>query len=88
VNVETKEQSMQWMHIHSPNKQKTFKQMSSATKLMAAVFWDRKGLLMVKFMQLRDHNNVRSILQSTKNTAYGHSEQKALNADMQCSTSP
>jgi hypothetical protein len=26
VNVETKEQSKQWMHAHSPNKQNKFKQ--------------------------------------------------------------
>jgi hypothetical protein len=26
VNVETKEQSKQWMHIHSPNKPHKFKQ--------------------------------------------------------------
>jgi histone-lysine N-methyltransferase SETMAR len=50
VNVETKEQSKQWMHTHSPNKPKKFKQMS-ASRLMAAVFWDRKGVLMVGFMQ-------------------------------------
>jgi hypothetical protein len=41
MNVETKEQSKQWMHAHSPNKLKKFKQ-TSARKLMAAVFWDRK----------------------------------------------
>jgi acyl-CoA thioesterase len=47
VNVETKEQ---WMHTHSPNRPMKFKQMS-ARKLMRAVFWDRKGVLMVEFMQ-------------------------------------
>jgi hypothetical protein len=30
VNVETKEQSKQWMHTHSPIKQKKFKQTLSA----------------------------------------------------------
>jgi histone-lysine N-methyltransferase SETMAR len=50
VNVETKEQSKQWMHTHSPNRPEKFKQMS-ARKLMAAVLWDRKGVLMVEFMQ-------------------------------------
>jgi acyl-CoA thioesterase len=39
------------MNMHSPNKQKKFKQMLSARKLMAAVFWHRKGILMVEFMQ-------------------------------------
>jgi hypothetical protein len=38
VNVETKEQSKQWRHTHSPNKPKKFKQTSSPRKLMAAVF--------------------------------------------------
>jgi hypothetical protein len=38
-------------YTHSLNKPKKFKQ-TSATKLMAAVFWDRKGVLMVEFMQL------------------------------------
>jgi hypothetical protein len=51
VNAETKEQSKQWMHTHSPNKPKKFKQMLSARKLMAIVFWDRKGVTMMEFMQ-------------------------------------
>jgi hypothetical protein len=46
VNVETKEQPMQWMHTHSPNKPKRFEQ-----KLMATVFCDRKGVLIVEFVQ-------------------------------------
>jgi hypothetical protein len=50
VNVETKEQSKQWLHTHSPNKQKTFKQ-TFARKLMATVSWDRKGVLMGELMQ-------------------------------------
>jgi hypothetical protein len=51
VNFETKEQSKQWMHTYSPNKLKKFKQILPARKLMAAVFWDKKGVLMVEFMQ-------------------------------------
>jgi hypothetical protein len=49
VNVETKEQ---WMHTHSPNKLKSLnKHCLPARKLMAAVSWERKGVLMVEFMQ-------------------------------------
>jgi hypothetical protein len=48
VNVETKEQSRQWTHTHSPNKPENFKQ---TRKLMATVFWDRRRLLVVEFMQ-------------------------------------
>jgi hypothetical protein len=50
VNVETKEQSKQRMHIHSSNKTKKIKQMS-ARKQIATVFWDRKGVPMVKFIK-------------------------------------
>jgi hypothetical protein len=46
LNVETKEQSKQWLHTRSQNNPKKFKQ-----KLMATVFWDRKGVLTVKLMQ-------------------------------------
>jgi hypothetical protein len=42
VNVKTQEQSRWWMHKHSPNKAKKFKQMLSARKLITAVIWDRK----------------------------------------------
>jgi hypothetical protein len=52
VNVETKELSKQWMHAHSPNKPKTFKQTLSARKLMATVFWER------------NHNNVGSVFRA------------------------
>jgi hypothetical protein len=50
VNVETKEQSEQSMHTHSPNKPKKLEQ-TSARKLMATVLWNKKGVLMVEFMQ-------------------------------------
>jgi hypothetical protein len=50
VNVEAKDHSKQWMHTCSSNKLKEFKQML-ARKLMAAVFWNRLGVLMVEFMQ-------------------------------------
>jgi hypothetical protein len=51
VNVETKEQSKQWLYTHSQNKPKKFKPTLSARKQMATVFWDRTGVLMVEFMQ-------------------------------------
>jgi hypothetical protein len=51
MTVQNKEQSKQWMHTHSPNKPEKFKQILSARKLMAADFWDKKGVLMVEFMR-------------------------------------
>jgi hypothetical protein len=51
VNAERNEQSeQQGVHTHSPYKLKKFKQMSPR-KVMATVFWDRKGVLMVELMQ-------------------------------------
>jgi hypothetical protein len=48
VNVETKEQSKQWMHTHPSNKPKKFKQMfPTARKLMTTVLWEREGVLML-----------------------------------------
>jgi hypothetical protein len=36
----------------------------------------------------RDDNNITSALQNTKKSAQGHLEQKAGNADIQCSAPP
>jgi hypothetical protein len=41
MNVETREESKQRMHTHSPNKPKKFKK--CARKLIATIFWDRTG---------------------------------------------
>lgn len=46
---ESKRQSLQWRHTHSP-KTKKFKTLISAKKIMASVFWDRRGVLLVDFM--------------------------------------
>jgi hypothetical protein len=51
VNAEKKEQSKQWMHTHSSNKPKKFKQTLLNKKMMASVFWDRKGILLTEFME-------------------------------------
>lgn len=46
---ETKRQSLEWRHTTSPKPRK-FKQVQSARKVMATVFWYRKGVLLVDFM--------------------------------------
>jgi hypothetical protein len=52
VNVETKEQSTQWMQTHLPNRPKTVRNAYlPAIELMATAFWDRKRMTMVDFMQ-------------------------------------
>ena len=47
--AETKLQSSQWKHKSSPQPVK-FKQTFSQQKIMATVFWDNKGVILVEFM--------------------------------------
>lgn len=47
---ETKQQSKQWKHTSSPSAKK-FKATKSAGKVMATVFWDRHGVILVDFME-------------------------------------
>jgi hypothetical protein len=87
VNVETKEQSKQWMHTHSPKKPKMFKQTLSARKLTATIFWDRKGVLM-KFMQRCTTATSEAYCETLKRkelSRAGHLQQKAWKADVRCS---
>lgn len=51
VNCETKLQSMEWGHTSSPKKPKKFLQTLSARKIMATVFWDRQGVLLIDFLE-------------------------------------
>lgn len=47
---ETKRQSQEWMHSSSP-KRKKVKPTLNKRKIMATVFWDQKGVLLLDFMQ-------------------------------------
>jgi hypothetical protein len=47
---ESKRQSLEWHHPRSPSKPRKFKQTLSTWKIMATVFWDRKGVLLVEFL--------------------------------------
>lgn len=46
---ETKQESMQWKHRGSPPPRK-FRTQASAGKVMATVFWDSEGILLVDYM--------------------------------------
>lgn len=50
---ETKRASMQWKHVTSPSPRK-FRVQRSAGKVMATVFWDVKGVLLLDFLE-RNH---------------------------------
>jgi histone-lysine N-methyltransferase SETMAR len=47
------------MHILSPNNPKKFKRTLSSSNLTATAFWDRKGVLMVEFIQ--QGNTIKSV---------------------------
>lgn len=47
---ESKRQSMEWHHRNSPT-QKKFKTVRSAGKVMATVFWDAEGVILVDFLE-------------------------------------
>jgi hypothetical protein len=87
VNVETKEQSKQRMHTRSPKKPNKFKETSSVRKLMSAVFWDRKGVLMVQFMQQGTTVTSEVYCETLKN-CLGLFRKKTWNADIRCSAPP
>jgi len=47
---ETKQASRQWKHQESPTPTK-FKVVPSASKVVATVFWDMRGVLLVEFQE-------------------------------------
>ena len=47
---ETKRQSMEWRHLHSPSKKKA-KTVPSAAKVKGTVFWDAEGLILAEFLE-------------------------------------
>jgi len=49
-NPDTKQESMQWKHANSPPPRK-FRTLPSAGKIMATIFWDCKGVLLVDYLQ-------------------------------------
>jgi hypothetical protein len=69
VNVETKEESRQWLHTHSPNKPRKFKQSLANRKLIATLFWDRKGVLLIEFMEPETTITLETYCKTLKNCA-------------------
>jgi hypothetical protein len=83
VNTETKEQSKQWIHTHTPKKPKNFNERLPAKKLTATAFWDRKGVLMLEFMLHEVAITSEVYCETLKHT--GSFRKKALNADIRYS---
>jgi hypothetical protein len=71
VNAETKEQSKQWMHTHSPNKPKKFKQtLFACQKANGNHFLRQERSADGGIHATRDHN-VKSVLRNTKKHCIG-----------------
>ena len=47
---ETKQQSKQWKHVQSPPPVKC-RRIASAGKVMASVFWDSEGVIMIEYLE-------------------------------------
>jgi hypothetical protein len=62
MNVETKGQSKQWIHIHSPNRLKKFKQTTAYQKADGICFLGQEMSADGGIHVTRDHNNIRSVL--------------------------
>jgi hypothetical protein len=71
VTVETKRQSKQWMHTHSPKKPKKFKQTSARKVIDGNCFLGQERSADGGIHATRDHNNITSVLRNTKRTVYG-----------------
>ena len=48
-NSETKQQSMEWRHSGSPRPKK-FRLQKSAGKVLASIFWDQDGILLIDYL--------------------------------------
>ena len=50
LEPESKRQYMEWRYVNSPTKKK-FKMLPSAGKVMCTVFWDKKGVILLDFLE-------------------------------------
>jgi hypothetical protein len=80
-----KEQSKQWMHTHSPNKPKKFKQTLSNRKMMAAVFSHCKGIFLTEFMA-PDTTITSEVYCETLNKLRSSIQNKRPRASFSCTT--
>jgi len=49
---ETKQQSVEWQHSGSPRPKK-FRLQKSAGKVLASIFWDQDGILLINFQRAK-----------------------------------
>jgi hypothetical protein len=71
VNVETKEQSKQWIYIHSSNKLKKFKQTFACQKADDNCFVGQERSADGGIHVAKDHSDIKNVLQNTKENCIG-----------------
>lgn len=84
---ETKRQLMQWRHTHSPSAKK-FRTTLSDRKVMASVFWNRKGVILVDFMTRGTTINALAYCETLKKLRRGIQNKRRGNADKRSVSSP
>jgi len=55
---ETKQQSMEWRHSSSPHPKK-FQMQKSAGKVLASIFWDQDGILLIDYLPKGQTTNAK-----------------------------
>jgi len=73
---ETKQRSMKWWHSCS-RRSKKFRAQKSAGKLLASIFWDQDGILLIRYLPNGQTINTKYLLISAGATE-GHFEGKML----------
>jgi hypothetical protein len=82
-SIKTRELSKQWVHTFTKQSKKV--QTNVCQKAADSCFLGQKKSAYGGINAMRDHNNVRSVLQNTKITTQFNSEQKVWTADIRCS---
>jgi len=88
---ETKQQSMEWRHSVSPRLKK-FRVQKSTGKVLASIFWDQDGILLIDYLPKGQTINTEALLISAGATE-GHFEGKnvagrSLRRSCSCTTMP
>ncbi|GBN96915.1 hypothetical protein AVEN_125718-1 [Araneus ventricosus] len=80
VTTESKQQSMEWRHTHSPVRVKA-KETLSQRKIMASVFWNRHGVFFGRLHATRNYHKCGSLRPNPSKATQSDSKQKTRNAN-------
>ena len=84
---ETKQQSMEWWHSGSPSPE-TFQLQKSAGKVLASIFWDQDGILLIIFQRTKLSMYYSSLLVQLKDILKEKHCRKVTEGSFSCTTMP